>query len=131
MYKYLVMLSLFVLINCSEKSDPISFFDEELMDFRDIAWNDLSEAEILTITTSKEEFIIKYSRKLSKEDDVRYFKVDNQKYSYVITNPAVDIRNDQIIVIVVINTSDEALLGPIFVMIEPNSKVVFGRGTRE
>ena len=133
MYKHVIILFLAILFSsCSRTNDPLypSYSDEELMEFRDIAWNDLSNNEIETVIILKEESKIQYAT-ISIKDRIWYYKIDDKnEYSFVLTNPNIDFRNDQRFVIVTINTSDDALLGPIIVIIEPNLKQVFGRGTR-
>ena len=133
MYKYLIILFMSILFtSCSNTDDPLSpsYSSEELMEFRNIAWNDLSTSEIETVIISKEESIIQYAT-ISSKDGIWYYKIDEKnKCTFALTNSNIDFRNDQTFVIITINTSDDALLGPIVVILEPNSKQVFGRGTR-
>lgn len=133
MQKYLIILFFVALISsCARNSDPISssYSNKELMEFREIAWNDLSDDEIETVIISKEELKIQNAT-VSREDGNWYYKISNTEQStFVLTNPSIDFRNDQKFVIVTVNTSDDALMAPIIVIIEPNTKLVFGRGTR-
>ena len=133
MYKHIIILLIIILFSsCSSINDPLYPFysDEELMEFREIAWNDLSMNEIETVIILKEESKIQYAT-ITRKDGIWYYRInDKNKYSFVLTNPNIDFRNDQWFVIVTINTSDDDLRRPIVVIIEPNVKQVFGRGIR-
>ena len=130
MYKFLVLLIIiFISSNCSKVNNPFSFTDEELAEFQELAWDDLSDEEKLTVINTKDEFTISHS-KLFYNNDIQYFKVDNIKYPYVRTNAALDIHKDHIFAIVEINTVNDQLLKPLFVLIHHDSMEVFGRSIR-
>lgn len=137
MKKHLFIFSiLFLCLNCSKdkSSMVLSYTEDELMEFRNIAWNDLSTQEQETVLNSWEESVI-HSCKVVREDQTWYYifkddKGNNHKSTMVITNPSLNFQNDQSFISVFFITSDNALLCPIVVIIEPNKNKVFGRDTR-
>ncbi len=129
MFKYLSFIFLFFIFYCSENNNPLNYSDKEIMEFKEIAWNDLSQEELSTIIISKEKSNIYYS-KISRDNGIYYYTIDDSEYTFIITHPEIDYRTKQTFVIILINTLDDALLGPIIVVVEPSTKKAFGRGTR-
>ena len=92
MYKILFIFFIIVsILYCSRNNDPLlSYSNEELMEFRKIAWNDLSDDEIETVIISKEEFRIQYAT-VSKENGNWYYMLDdNKKSTFALTNSSID-----------------------------------------
>lgn len=107
--KGVFLLAFFTLTWAGCSSDAISHLEDE--QYRQTAWNDLSDQQKETVTTDVDEAKINrndtYTRMLSEDD-----------------------REEVPAVSVTFNTEYDAMLGPIVVYIDPETKEVLGHGVR-
>ncbi len=110
----------------------INFVADKLLEFGEIAWNDLSADEKKWSLEYKDETIIEYGT-VCWDNGTWNYKYDNYPNSFVISSPSMEItlRNNQRVVIVTFKTGYEFIdIGPWTVIIEPFSASVIGRGVR-
>lgn len=120
------MFSLLVLIfiSCSEKSNFVLPVDQ--MEYRKIAYENLSDEEKGTLTTDWKEAEVKRGNYLFK-DNINWIVFDTgDKSGFSLMRSNVVLINNQPLVLVIFHTNVDALLGPIALIIEPGAKEIVG-----
>ncbi len=120
------MFSLLVLIfiSCSEKSNFVLPVDQ--MEYRKIAYENLSDEEKGTLTTDWKEAEVKRGNYLFK-DNINWIVFDTgDKSGFSLMRSNVVLINNQPLVLVIFHTNVDALLGPIALIIEPGTKEIVG-----
>ncbi len=121
--KLLIILSFLILSDCSNNSNVLLPFDQ--MSNRQIAYASLSEQEKSTI--------INWQNGKVEEGVYQSFNKSNaivlnsgDKIFFGTISSTVKLIEGQKLIAVTFNTTDDALLGPLIVIIEPNYNKVIG-----
>jgi hypothetical protein len=113
-----------IFIGCSEKSNFL--LPVNAMEYRETAYDSLSEQEKGTLTTDWKEAEVKQGNYLL-QDNINWIVFDSgNKSGFALMNTDVVLFNNQPLVMVVFYTNADALLGPIAIIIEPESKEIVG-----
>jgi len=124
--KIFFSLSLIVLflIGCSEAEEGISPFQQAK--FRKIAYASLSVQEAATLTNDWKTAPVKIG--IYKNDNgTNTIIIDgNNRWGFGIYDQNITLTPNQILIAVTFNTSNDPLIGPLTLIIEPQSENVIG-----
>ena len=120
---YIILILLLFFSGCSKNSDLLLPFDQ--MGSKQIAYASLSEHEKLTIINWQhgkvEEGVYHI---INKSNSIILDSGDKIYLGSISSN--VKLNEGQKLIAVTFNTTEDALLGPLIIIIEPNSKEVIG-----
>lgn len=111
-------------VNCSDDSNPLSPGAE--MNYREIAYASLSEGEKESLSKDwREADVIQGEYGKDSIDNNIVINSENKMY-FFLSDTTVNLSNNQVLVAVSFNTVNDALLGPITVIIDPRKETVIG-----
>ena len=116
------------LFGCSKDSNVLSPQDKTI--YKDIAYNSLTAREKSTIINPDDVIINEGVYKYENRNHKIY--IDNERFTYFVLIDANTVLFDnQKLISVRFHTTDDSLLGPIEVIIDPYSKKVVGGTLRD
>lgn len=111
-------------LGCSNENDILSPY--ESTDYREIAYESL--------TSESKESLAKCwciapvkTGKYNSESGNHIILIDSQnQWYFILDDPGTNLKQNQSLVAVVFNTKYDALVGPLIVIVDPNSKLAIG-----
>ncbi len=123
-YLAIIFLSLALLIRCDDDSDILSANDE--LSYRTIAYNSLSKEDKESIISNWEKATVVQGF-YQKNGDADIFVIDSESSLYFFLEDSTAKLNDgQRLVLVTFHTKDDPLIGPITIILNPNTKKAIG-----
>jgi uncharacterized protein YcfL len=119
-----LIVILMVLIGCTDEENSVSFFQQAK--FRKISYNSLSAEEAATLTKDWRLAPVKLGV-FNNDNNINAIVIDKiNVWSFRILDPNIKLTSNQILVAVTFNTKNDPLIGPLTLIIEPQSEVVIG-----
>ena len=117
------VLALVMLISCLD-IDITTPFNGDTM--RDAAYASLSDTEKESLTINLEDAPVVRGYYSTKTCTNGFVSSKGETKCFVLNEPSLKFRDSQILGAVVFNTSNDALLGPLIVIVEPENNMVIG-----
>ena len=119
----LLIFFLLALNSCSNDADVIS--PNQQINYRQVAFNSLSQQSKTEITDWQNGKVeLGRYRKINGVDWIIFDS--GNKYTIAVTSPGIELTEGQNLVAVYFQTKDDALLGPIIIIVEPGLESVVG-----
>ena len=126
LFKYIVMiLFAFTIWNCDDEVTGLSPTEE--MIYRQIAFKSLTDDEQSSLSVNWEEAPV-IRGFYSGNDSKNIFKeIDSElEYQFLISDDNVVLLDNQLLIRILFNTENDALLGPIILFVNPKTMSVIG-----
>lgn len=117
------ILLMLVLVSCSEHSNP--YTPGKSLEFKQAALEQLDESQVNKITQNVEDFDLKAGEYVF-ENNKHYIKLNNGKKQQFLTDKTINLANGKRILMITIQWEPMALLGPIVVIMDPDTKLLIG-----
>ncbi len=127
-YLIIICLPLIVLFGCSKDSGVLS--PQEKTTYKEIAYNSLTSQEKSTLINPDNAVIVQGNYKYVNGNH-KILIGPNLSYYFVCIDKKVVLLNGQTLIFVRFNTANDALLGPIVVIINPITNMVVGGFLRD
>lgn len=121
------VLALVMLTSCLD-FDITTPFNGDTM--RDAAYASLSDTEKESLTISLEDAQVVRGYYSNKNCTNGFVSMKGETKCFVLNDSNLKFRDSQTLGAVVFNTTDDALLGPLIVIVEPENNLVIGRVMR-
>ena len=119
----LILLTIF-LLSCSHEDNILSPL--VATNFRKVAYESLSQESKASLTNCWCVAPVKSGR--YKFENGKHIISINKKdeLHFMLNNPITNLESNQRLIAIIFNTKQDALLGPLIVIIDPNSELVIG-----
>ena len=123
----LILLTL-LFLSCSNENDILSPFGS--IDYREIAYQSLTPESRESLTNCWCTAPVK-SGKYKSENGSNIILIDEQnQWHFILNDPGTNLTPNQNLIAVIFNTKQDALIGPLTVIVDPNSELAIGFLTR-
>ena len=119
-FRIFFILFLISLISCCNDNES------EILDYRLIAYNSLSEEEKETISEDWNNAEIIFGKYKSDVCEHALYSVDRGLMCFLLKDQNIQLEENQNLTAVIFNTINDSLLGPIIVVIDPVSESAVG-----
>ena len=119
-----VLLFFSICLGCSSKSGTLS--PTEKLSYRTIAYDRLSEQEKESIISDWQDAEVRQGIYQYNNSHIIFFVDSKTKLHFLLDDSDFILYPAQPLIAVIFNTVDDALLGPIVIIIEPKSKTPIG-----
>jgi len=114
--KKLLLTALLILFGCSEESDVLTHY--EMIKYRTIAYNSLSDRERESLRSGWEEAPVNKGKYKSAGESHKF--ISNEDFYFHVIDSTVTLTDNLILISVTFFAEDDALLGPLIIIIELN-----------
>ena len=118
---YLIFVILIIFPGCEDEER-----EENLSDYRSIAFESLSDNEKETLMEDWREAEVIEGIFKDDECDYEFHGPPMGRLCFFLTVPEIELINQQNLVAVIFHTINDALLGPIIIIIDPESEMAIG-----
>ena len=122
-----VLLISLILYACSDKENVNEPGD---LNYRAIAYNSISDEEKATIVGNWQDAEMIYGIFKSDVCDYEFIQENQGRICFVPQDQNLELVENQTLVAVIFNTVNDPLLGPILVIVDPDSESAVGYGLR-
>ena len=119
-----ISILLFLLSSCTENSNILS--PEEADIFRQVAYNSLNERSKESIIGDWQSAPVNSGRYHSDRNSNLIIIDSERSIPFILKDKQTELNEDQVLVAVTFNTTDDPLLGPITTIIDRNSRTIIG-----
>ena len=122
-----VLIISFILYACSDDENNIE--TEDLM-YRTIAYKSISDEEKATIVGDWQNADVITGTFKSNVCDYEFIQENQGRICFFVKDENIVLDDNQLLVAVIFNTVNDPLLGPILVIIDPNTETAVGFAAR-